>query len=451
MKAKIIIYSLTALSLAAAVYFLVIKKQAPIGLSTGGVKAYSIVKKYTYEGTASSLLANRKGFVFASKTNDRILITQTDFDGKKIFTSREPVVNWDAETNDLSMATDPSGARLCVVWTELLGNNTKLYYKFHNFETDEPSEVVEIRELNPISHLNLIYNTIYDEFEIFYIAKNILKLVTIDSLGFNKPPVSLSFKITPDITKIIWNEYDNLYALVTPKRLVQFDINENLISDNSFVIDNITKPSNICIFYNQINNVYNIFVSQRDKLQMVTMDNQANILNTMQVKLPDTSNVDFAVADNGQAYDVFYFSEIMKRIIHTTVSYEGGFSNKYYKLTDAEGKNLSVILSDGKLAILYTTAGENPESVLCIAVQGGWGAGKKSDITAFGGRYGAPATIDGDGGTGRRKIVSTGGRPVNVVDKTWEEIPVSPVRKKESTAKKNKRREKARRGSGVRR
>lgn len=451
MKAKIIIYSLTALSLAAAVYFLLLKKQVPAGLATGGVKVYSILKRYTYEGTASTLLANQKGFAFTSKTTDRILITQTDLEGKKIFTAREPTVNRDAVINDLNMATDPSGAKFCAAWAELVNKNTRLYYKFHDIESGNPSEVVEIKETNPISYLNIFYNAIYDEFEIFYIAKNIPKLVTIDSLGFNKPPVSLSFKITPDITKIIWNEYDNLYALVTPKRLIQFDINGNPISDNSFVIDNIAKPNNIHIYYNQINNVYNIFVSQKDTLHLVTMDNQANILNTRQIKLPDTSNGDFTAVDNGQVYDIFYFSEIMKKIIHTTASYKGEFSSKYYKLMDAEGINPSAILSNGKLGILYTTLGEDPESILCIAVPAGWGAGKKSDITAFGGRYGPPVTIDGGGGTGKRKIVSHGGRPVNVVGRSWEEIPASSVRKKESTAKKNKRREKARRGSGVRR
>jgi len=403
MKTKIIIYSLLFLLIAGIAYLVIARRQVPTGLSTGEIKSYTIVKRYTYEGTASGLLVNEKGFVFAANTSDRILITQTDLNGKKIFTSREPIVNRGAEINNLDMATNPLGARLCAVWTELLNKNTKLYYKFFDMESENQSEAIEISETNPISYLNMFYNSTNDEFVIIYLAKNVPKLVIIDSLGFNKSPVSLSFELTPDVIDMIWNGYDNLYALVTPKRLVQFDINGNLIGDNNIVIDNITKPSNIRIYYSSIDNCYDIFISQKDILYITAIDNQGNVLNTVQKKLPDTSSIDFTVVDNGHLYDIFYLSEIMKRVIHTTASYEDEFSNKYHKVTDAEGKNPSAILSNGKLGILYTTAGGSPESVLCMAVQGDWGAGKKGDIAAFGGRFAPPATRDGGGGDGRRE------------------------------------------------
>lgn len=416
MKTGIIIYVFLAAIISAGLWFLIAKKPTPTGLSIGEIKAYSIVKKYAYEGISSGLLVNQKGFAFSGKTIDRILITQTDNNGKKIFTAREPIINRDAVISNLNMATDPKGARLCAVWAESINEGTRLYYKFLDIESRAQAEAVEINETNPISYLNIFYNSTNDEFIILYIAESIPKLIIVDSMGFSNPPLDLSFEITSNMIKTIWNEYDNLYAAVTHKQadsfsLIQFDINGNLIADNSFTIDNITKPNNICIYYDQINNVYNIFVSQKDILHQMTIDSQSNILSTKQNKLPSNFNGEFDIADNGQSYDLFYPSGLLKKIIHTSISHEGEYSKKYNKLIDIdrynEGINPSVALSNEKLGILYTIDKENAVSSLGIAMpykSGSWGASKKSDISAY------------------------GGRPVNVVERTWEELPPATTR-----------------------
>lgn len=391
MKKRLIIYSLLFVFLVGIGYLVLLRRQAPTGLSTGYIRKYSLIKRNVYMGTPSGLLANDKGFIYATKTSDRYFIIQTDRYGNRSFVRGGRIINRGRAVIDkISLSTNPSGSKLCIVWSERFNQYqrigwqyfqfTKLYYRFIDLESGYSSSAREIDKVMGLSNMNVLYNDEQDEFAIFYTTRWYHKYVIVNSYGYNYPARYLSIYLYPWKMKIIWNEYEHVYAILIQNwwnsyRLIQVNSHGYIVADNYFKIGNIYSPKSIYFRFNPIDYVYDIFISQGNTLFLVKIDRRANVLSSKQIVMPYNFSGEFDVVDNGQTYDLVYCTNLwsyLKGINYTLVSYSGEYSNRYNKITDFRSYGADIAffaaLSNGYFNILCTTEWANTTSFLGVEI-----------------------------------------------------------------------------------